>query len=129
MRKFLCFLVLTSVLTAFAGVSIADVNVTGNWSGSFNVTAPNGEMKDSTAFLKLKQTGTDISGTAGPNEDEQSAIQKGKIEGNKITLEVEHEGHTIKFSLVLTGERITGEANMSGDGETATAKLDLTRAK
>ena len=125
MRRFLCFL----ALTALVGVSIAEVNVTGNWSGSFNVTRPDGETKDSTALLKLKQSGADITGTVGPNEDEQSTIQKGRIVGDKITLEAEHEGHTIKFNLVLAGERMTGEANMSGDGETATAKLDVTRVK
>jgi hypothetical protein len=45
--------------------------VTGKWSGSFNATNPNGETKESTAVLVLKQTGTDITGTVGPNEDEQ----------------------------------------------------------
>jgi hypothetical protein len=117
------------VLKAFAGLAIADTNVTGKWSGSFNITAPNGETKESTALLVLKQSGTDITGTVGPNEEEQFAIQKGKIEGDKITLEAEHEGQTIKFDLVLAADRITGEANMSREGETSKAKLDVTRAK
>ena len=117
------------VLAAFAGLAIADTNVTGKWSGSFNITASNGEMKESTALLVLKQSGTDITGTVGPNEEEQFPIQKGKIEGDKITLEADHEGQTIKFDLVLAADRITGEANMSHEGETSKAKLDVTRAK
>jgi hypothetical protein len=112
-------------LAALAGLAMADTNVTGNWSGSFNISNPNGESKDATAFLMLKQDGPDITGTVGPNEDEQFPIQKGKIEGDKITLVAEHDGHTIKLDLVLAADRITGEANMSGDEGPMKAKLDL----
>jgi hypothetical protein len=125
MRTVLCLL----ILACLAGIASADVNVTGKWSGSFNLTGPNGETKESSALLLLKQNGADISGTVGPSEDEQYAIQKGKVEGDKITLEVDHEGHTIKFDLVLAADRITGEANLSREGETAKAKIDVTRAK
>lgn len=114
-------------LAALAGLAMADTNVTGNWSGSFNITNPSGESKDATAFLMLKQTGADITGTVGPNEDEQFPIQKGKIEGDKITLVAEHDGHTIQLDLVLSADRITGEANMSGDEGKIKAKLDLKR--
>jgi len=114
-------------MAALAGIALADANVTGKWSGSFNATNPNGETKESTAVLMLKQNGADITGTVGPNEDEQFPIQKGKIEGDKITLQA--DGHTMTFNLVLASERITGEAQMSRDGETMKAKIDVTRAK
>jgi hypothetical protein len=65
----------------------------------------------------------------GPNEDERIAIQKGKIEGAKITLEAEQDGRTIKFELMLADDRITGDASMSSEGQTAKAKLDVTRSK
>ena len=116
-------------MAALAGVALADTNVTGKWSGSFNATNPNGETKESTAVLMLKQNGADITGTVGPNEDEQFPIQKGKIEGDKITLQADHDGHTMTFNLVLASERITGEAQMSRGGETMKAKIDVTRAK
>jgi len=125
MRKLLCLL----VLAAFAGLAIADVNVTGSWAGSFNVAHQNGEVKESTALLKLTQTGTDITGTVGPDEGEQFPIQKGKIDGEKITLEVDHDGNKIKFDLVLVADRITGEANGSDGNEKLTAKVDVKRVK
>jgi hypothetical protein len=112
-----------------AGFLLADANVTGKWSGSFNASDPNGDSKESTAIMVLKQNGSDITGTVGPNDDEQFTIRKGKIEGDKITLEVEQEGHTLTFNLVLAADRITGEARLSRDGETRTAKIDVTRAK
>src|SRR5215469_13184615 len=88
MRTLLCILVL-----AFSGIAIADdVSATGKWSGSFKISHANGETEDSTAILVLKQTGTEITGTVGPNEDKQLPIQKGKIEGAKITLEADNQG-------------------------------------
>jgi hypothetical protein len=125
MKTLLCFL----VLAALAGVAFADGNVTGKWTGSFNISGPNGETKETPALLLLTQSGTDITGTVGPNEDERITIQKGKIEGDKITLEAEQDGRSIKFALVLAADRITGDASMSGEGQTAKAKLDVTRSK
>jgi hypothetical protein len=125
MRIFLCFL----VLAALAVAATADVDVTGKWSGSFNMTGPNGETNEGPALLILKQSGADISGTVGPSEDEQFPIQKGKIEGDKITLEADHNGHTMKIALVLANDRITGEAHMDADGQILNAKIDVGRAK
>ena len=125
MRTFLCLLVLA--VLACAAVA-ADVDVSGKWSGTFNMTGPDGD-KDGTAILILKQSGTDITGSVGPSEDEQFTIQKGTIEGNKITLEADHGGHTMKIDLVLADDRITGEAHMDADGHVLNAKVDVTRAK
>src|SRR5947209_8060000 len=125
--KTLLFLVL---MVAVAGVAVADaVDVTGKWSGSFNSVGPNGDTKESTALLVLKQSGTDITGTVGPNEDEQFPIQKGKIEGDKITLEADHDGHVMKFELKLASGRISGEALMSREGQSMKAKIGVGRAK
>jgi hypothetical protein len=126
MRKLLLFLVLAVIA---AGIAIADTSVTGKWTGSFNMIAPDGQSKDGTALLLLKQSGTEITGSVGPDEGEQHPITKGKIEGEKITLLVEDEGRTIKFDLVLAAERITGDVNMTREGEAAKAKIDVTRAK
>jgi hypothetical protein len=125
MRALLCFL----ILAAFAGLAVAEVNVTGKWSGSFNVIGPDGQTKESTAMLVLKQNGSEITGTVGPHEGEQHQITKGKIEGDKITLEAAEGEHAIKFDLVLDGDRITGEANAAGEGRTMKAKIDVKRAK
>jgi hypothetical protein len=122
-------LVIFVAMAALAVLAVADVDVTGKWSGSFNATGPNGETKESTALLVLKQSGSDITGTVGPNEDEQFPIQKGKIEGDKITIEADHDGQSIKFDLVLASGRITGDAQMARDGQTMKAKIDVTRGK
>jgi hypothetical protein len=117
------------ILLALAGVAAADPNVSGKWSGSFNVIGPDGQTKDSTALLVLTQTGGEITGTVGPNENEQHAISKGKIEGDKITIETADGPIAIKFDLTVAGDRIAGEANAAGEGRTLKAKIDVTRTK
>lgn len=125
MRTLLCLI----VVTALAGVASADVDLTGKWSGSFRPTEPAGNTEESTAVLMLKQTGADITGSVGPSENEQFPIVKGKIDGDKITLEADNDGRTMKFDLVLAAGRITGEAQMSDGDRTKKAKLDVGRVK
>jgi hypothetical protein len=117
------------VLAALAPLAAADTNVTGKWSGSFNSIGPDGEGRESAALLMLKQTGTELSGSFGPNEAEQIAISKGNIDGDKVTLVAEDQGRAIKFDLVLTGDRIKGDVSMSHNGQIAKAKIDVTRAQ
>jgi len=94
------------------------------------MSSPDGEAHDGGIAMTLKQTGTELTGTAGPNEDEQFPITNGKVDGSKITLEVQRgEGQVIKFELAMAGDRIKGGANMSNNGETRTAKVDVGRAK
>lgn len=125
MKAFACILMLLGL-----ALSAAAADITGSWSGSFNITRPDGETKESEALLMLKQNGTEITGSVGPNENERFPIAKGKIEGDKITLEsAEGDGPSIKFELVLEGDHIKGNASASRDGQTMTAKLDLTRVK
>ena len=125
MRTLLLFI----VVAALAGIAIADTNVTGKWSGSFNVMDENGGTKESTAVLMLKQSGSEITGTVGPDEGEQHAITKGKIDGDKITLESADGNVSIKLDLALAGDRITGNVSAVGEGRSMKGKIDVTRAK
>ena len=123
MRTVVCIL----LLGALALVAVAETNVTGRWTGPFKIAGP--EPETGTVILVLKQTGSDITGTVAPGEGEQHTISKGKIEGDKISLLVEDEGHTVKFNLVVTGDRITGVVDISHDGQSGKGSIDVTRAK
>jgi hypothetical protein len=125
MRTIFCVL----LLGALALVAIADTNVTGKWSGSFKMIAGDGEAKDSTAVFLLKQNASEITGSVGPNEGEQHQITKGKIDGDKIALEVADGDVVIKLDLVLAEDRITGDVNAAGEGRTLKGKIDVKREK
>jgi hypothetical protein len=125
MKTLICLLLLTG-LTLTAG------ELTGKWTGKFDITTAEGENKPDTAVMSLKIDGTTVTGTAGPNEDQQWPIKKGKLEGSKLTFEVapEGDGNTglIVFDLMFDGDSIHGSAAGTGDnGEKMTAKVDLKR--
>lgn len=102
-------------------------DVSGKWSGTLVRTRDSGETTEDTVFLELKHSGNEITGTAGPNEQEQHAIQNGKIEGDKITFEVQAAENLFKVMLTLSEDRLIGEATNERDDRTRKAKLDLTK--
>lgn len=117
-------LLLASVL--LAAPAFPPDNVTGKWAGSFVITM-DGETRDDTAYMNLKQTGTELTGTAGPSEDRQWQIQKGKVEGNKLTFEVQTEQPIIKFELTLADGHLKGQAKAEHEGKSMNAVIDVTR--
>jgi hypothetical protein len=118
-------LVCTLLIALFTMTAMA-ADVTGKWSGSF---APEGQ-DPSGAFVILKQAGTTLTGSAGPDQSQQWPLTNGKITGNKITGEVTSpEGLVFKLDLVLDGDHIKGDASATRDGQAMKAKVDLTRQK
>src|SRR5215203_3634027 len=107
--------------------ALAAPDLTGKWSGSFLITGPDGQTKDDMAFMDLKQNGAELTGTAGPSPEQQWAIQKGKVEGNKITFEVQTNEPLLKFELTLIDGHLKGEAKGEHEGRTMKATLDLQR--
>jgi hypothetical protein len=120
-KIFLCF----GLAVAVAAIAMA-ADVTGKWTGSF--TPDNGEVHP--ALLVLKQDGAAITGTAGPDESQQFPIQTGKIDGNKVILEISpSEGALYHLELVLDGDHLKGDLTAKREDETMTAKLDVSRVK
>ncbi len=126
MKTLICLLLL-SAFTLSAG------ELTGKWSGKFDITNSDGEEKPDSAYMTLKLEGGTVTGTAGPNEGQQWTIKKGKLEGTKLTFEVPIEDNgedngLLVFDLVFDGDTIRGTAKGSGkDGEKMSAKVDLKR--
>jgi hypothetical protein len=121
-RAFLVCLVLS-----VASVSAAQ-DVTGKWAGSFNSVRPDGSTGEAKIFLELKQSGSELSGTAGPNPDRQWPL-KGKIEGNKLSFEVQSDEGPIKITLTLAEGHLKGDAAAENNGQKRTAKIDAERVK
>ncbi|MFN7993616.1 MAG: hypothetical protein U0Q18_08450 [Bryobacteraceae bacterium] len=122
MKRLFCTLILAA-LTLTAG------DLSGKWSGAFDITKSSGETESDSAYLNLKVDGATVTGTAGPNEDKQWTIQKGKLEGYRLTFEVVTEdGGSVAFDLALVDNTLRGTANGTGDGgEKMSAKVDLKR--
>jgi len=123
MRK----LMLCVLMSAFA---LHAAELTGKWSGSFDITNEQGETKADTAYMDLKESGGSVTGTAGPNEDKQFSLRKGKLDGQKLTFEVVmDDGGVLAFELSFDGTSIQGSCTGTGDGgEKLSAKVNLKRA-
>lgn len=126
MRTLLCVIALAALVLA----APADVNLTGKWTGSFNIQGPDGaQLEQGEIVMHLKQAGASLSGTIGPSEEEQLPIVVGKVEGDKVTIEVKREQSVVKVDLTLTGDRLKGGAALTMQDRNATAKIDAGRAK
>ena len=119
---------LIGLLTLAATMHAADV--TGTWSGSAAMTKGD-ETKDDSAYLVLKQTGNQVTGTIGPNADKRLEITKGTAEGNKFHIEAIVEGENkLVLRLTLEGDKLIGD--LKAEGPTAppiSGKLNLSKEK
>ena len=109
-----------------ATTMLAAADLTGKWSGSFTMTL-DGQTRDDTVYMLLKQNGTELTGTAGPNVDQQWPILKGKIEGDKVTFEVQTDEPLIKFELTLADGHLKGDAKAEHQGKSMKAVVDAQR--
>ncbi len=114
------------VLALTLSASAADL--TGTWSGSLKVTGPDGQVQDDSIHMVLKQDGAKVTGTAGPSADQQLPIDKGAVDGSKVTMEVTVGQGVFKFELALEAEHLKGDVTLSAGPQTMKAKLDATRA-
>ena len=117
------------MISAALCIAANAVDVSGNWSGKFKVSLPEGGTQDDTVYLSLKQTANIITGTVGPSIEQQSPITSGKIEGNRITLEVPVPSGQFKFDLNLDGEHLKGDVVATAQGQTIKAVMDAARVK
>ena len=130
LRKILVFpvalLIAASTLSAFQ----AKPDVTGVWAGSF--TRSNGSQTE--AHFNLKQSGEEVTGTAGPGLDRQVTISNGKVTTVKDVTSVTFDatqpnGLVMKFDLKLVEGRLKGKATAEADGQKREADIDVSREK
>ena len=119
MRKLICCFVLSAV-ALFA-------DVTGKWSGTGKGTGPDGEGHEMTVNLELKQTGQDVTGTAGTGESADRFTATGTMDGDVLTLKVLTDDVTYTVTLNVKDDKMTGDANAEQGGAKITIKLQLKR--
>src|SRR5919202_298655 len=94
-----------TLFVCLAAMTAMAADVSGKWSGTFS---PEGQ-NPSNAYLIVKQNGSTITGSAGPDEGQQWPITNGKIQGNHITGAVTSpDGMVYKIDITVDGDRMTG---------------------
>src|SRR5262245_22965978 len=108
--KMLAALALAVLAFVPALVSAQATDVTGTWNATSPLTSPDGRSQSISFTCHFTQKGKTLTGTIGPDESRQWKIEKGVVDGAKITFTVEQsEGPTQRaFDLVLAKGKLTG---------------------
>lgn len=103
-------------------------NVTGKWSGTLQM---DGQENAKPAYSIFNQDGNRLSGSVGPNEEEQDPFEGGKVDGDTLTFDVPQgpngEG-SIHVEMQVKGDEMTGRATWTGPPpHTGSGKVSLKR--
>ncbi len=109
-------------------LSLSAADISGKWSGSYDVTMADGDTMNGKVVMVLTQDGSDLTGTIGSEESQLNKITNGRIDGNEITFESQTEGPLMKFTLRLEDDHIRGVGKGDMEGNAIQVKLDLTRS-
>ena len=120
-----CYFMKHFLLLACTAFGLLAGDATGKWSGTL---AP-ADRDAGPALLILKQEGSTVTGTVGPNEGEQHAIANGRIEDGSLKFEVPQGEMVMKFELKMEGDEIKGDVSRERNGQRQTAKLSVKRDK
>jgi CubicO group peptidase (beta-lactamase class C family) len=123
-------LLLLSLLAFTLGVYAQETaGVSGRWQGNFDIPAPDGTFQHDTAFFVLKEDGSQVSGSAGRNEELQTPISQGGFHGGLLTFSVEvRSGTVVKFDLRLGDGHLKGIATGVPPDPNAKIAVDIIRA-
>ncbi|MGD0301375.1 MAG: hypothetical protein ABSE86_30220 [Bryobacteraceae bacterium] len=116
--------ILLSLLLA-AAWTLSGADLTGKWAGTVDMKQ-DGEAQTIPVVMIVKQEGNKLTGTAGPEED-QHTIQKGVVDGDTVTLEVDGGEAIYYLELKVDGDQISGAVKQGTDGEKM--KIALKRVK
>ena len=116
--------VLTILWVFVAAVAASGADVSGRWVGT--IVAANGGPER--FLLILEQNGTKVVGTAGASDADRHVLEKGAVEGDRLTFQVQTPEGTLAFDLINTGDQITGTmAFKKGDQVLNTAQVSVKR--
>jgi hypothetical protein len=107
-----------------AGIAFGAEDVTGVWTGTLDLTMPDGERIPSQVYIVFDRRGEQITGTAGPSETKQWPMSNARISADGVSFEAGLPGHVLRFNLRLIESHLKGDAQGEGGMKAA---LDTTR--
>ena len=110
--------------------SAQTTDLTGNWNAKFTRTAPDGQTQSITFTFHFTQKGKELTGTIGPEPARQWKVEKGVVDGTKVTFQVQQtDGPLRTFALALVKGRLQGTEKLEFNGQSAEVTVDAERAK
>lgn len=121
---------LTLLLFTFVPAQAQKADLTGKWTGTLTRAMPDGRSQAIDWMSDFSQKDKTLTGTTGPNAERQWKIEKGAVDGSKVTFNVQQPSGPMRtFTLTLVKDRLQGEMLAELDGQSFTAKVDLGRAR
>lgn len=125
-------MVVWCLLAAFSPVYALGANgegqVSGTWSGSFDIHFADGRVINDTAWLVLQQSGMTVSGTVGPKPEQQGPIRDGSASGDEVKFVADSTpGKLLRFVLKREGDKLSGEARGEIGDDQVRVVLSTTR--
>ena len=115
---------IVAILLLFVSTAVA-VDLSGKWSGTFRAT---GADHDVPQLFILKQDGSKLTGSGGPDASEQYPIENPRIDDDKVTFEITTGEWKFRYQLKISGAHLTGDLELTSAGSRRTAKVALNRA-
>src|SRR5271156_2614321 len=112
--------ILVVALLFILGLAVGDVS--GNWHGSFRV---DGGDHDVPQLLTLKEDGTKLTGTGGPDATERYPISNGQVNGDRVTFEITTGDWKFFYDLRNVGQQMNGKLTLKSATDTRGAEVSL----
>ena len=106
-------------------VSAMGTDLSDTWTGSFR--AEGGDHDTPQVFL-LKQDGSKVTGTGGPDSQEQYPIENGRIDGDRLKFELTTGEWRFSYDLKQNGpDGLKGDLQLKTVNNSRNAKVSLRR--
>ncbi len=127
MKRILICCVFAALLPS-RGFPATAADVSGSWSGTFDIHFADGRVVKDTAWLVLQQSGAAITGTVGPKADQQGPIREATLSGDTLKFVADStQGKVLSFVLKREGEKLSGEANGEIGNDRVRVALSMAR--
>ena len=129
--KTLAAIVIFSLALVPVSAAAQSTNITGDWNATFTATRPDGTTQSITFTFHFTQKGKALNGTIGPEPARQWKIEKGVVDGDNVTFQVQQpDGPLRQFTLTHAKARLQGIMKLTAaSGQTLDVKVDAERAK
>ena len=129
--KTIAAIVIAALALVPAVVGAQATDLTGNWNATFTRTNPaNGQTQSITFTFHFTQKGKVLSGTIGPEPARQWKVEKGVVDGAKVTFQVQQpDGPLRSFTLTHAKGRLTGMQKLEFNGQEAEVSVEADREK
>jgi hypothetical protein len=90
---------------------MATSEATGTWSAVAETRFPNGNVETHDLTFVFKQSGSELTGSMGPNTQQQFPIENGKVVSDTLTFDCKWgNGALLHLRLVNKGQTMEGQA-------------------